>query len=151
MGYFMPTLDSFDTQFFGISPKEAAQMDPQQRVSLEVAYEALQDAGIPPKSMRGSDTAVFWGVGSGDYSRLVLEDLPAVDAWMGIGSAYCGVPNRISYHLDLRGPSVAVDAACESSLVAVHNGVDAILGGEATVAIVGGVNALYGPGLTVVP
>ncbi|KAL4862595.1 acyl transferase domain-containing protein [Aspergillus spectabilis] len=150
MGYFMPTLDSFDAQFFGISPKEAAQMDPQQRVSLEVAYEALQDAGIPPKSMRGSGTAVFWGVGSGDYSRLVLEDLPAVDAWIGIGSAYCGVPNRISYHLDLRGPSVAVDAACESSLVAVHNGVNAILGGEATVAIVGGVNALYGPGLTVV-
>ncbi|KAJ5766763.1 uncharacterized protein N7511_004379 [Penicillium nucicola] len=149
-GYFVKNLDDFDPQFFGISPKEAEQMDPQQRVSLEVAWEALQDAGIPAKSLKGTNTSVFWGVNSDDFSKLLLEDLPNVDAWMGIGTAYCGVPNRISYHLDLMGPSVAVDAACASSLVAVHNGVSAILNGESNISIVGGVNALYGPGLTTV-
>lgn len=149
-GYFVEDLDSFDALFFGISPKEAEQMDPQQRVSLEVAWEALQDAGIPAKSLKGSNASVFWGVNSDDYSKLILEDLTNVDAWMGIGTAYCGVPNRISYHLDLMGPSVAVDAACASSLVAVHNGVSAILAGESEISIVGGVNALYGPGLLMV-
>ncbi|RAL13374.1 type I polyketide synthase [Aspergillus homomorphus CBS 101889] len=147
-GYFLDRLEDFDGQFFGISPKEAEQMDPQQRISLEVTWEALENAGIAAKSLSGSDTAVFWGVNSDDYSKLVLEDLPNVEAWMGIGTAYCGVPNRISYHLNLMGPSTAVDAACASSLVAVHHGVQAIILGESKVAIVGGVNALCGPGLT---
>ncbi|KAF7594848.1 hypothetical protein BBP40_008178 [Aspergillus hancockii] len=147
-GYFLDRLEDFDAQFFGVSPKEAEQMDPQQRISLEVAWEALENAGIPPQSLSGSDTAVFWGVNSDDYSKLVLEDLPNIEAWMGIGTAYCGVPNRISYHLNLMGPSTAVDAACASGLVAIHHGRQAILQGESTVAIVGGVNALGGPGLT---
>lgn len=123
-------------------------MDPQQRLSLEVAWEALENAGIDPKSLSGSDTAVFMGVNSDDYGKLLLEDLPNVDAWMGIGTAYCGVPNRISYHLNLMGPSTAVDAACASSLVAIHHGFQAILSGQSKVAITGGVNALCGPGLT---
>lgn len=148
LGYYIDRLEDFDAQFFGISPKEAEQMDPQQRISLEVAWEALENAGIPVKSLSGSDTAVFWGVNSDDYSKLVLEDLPNVDTWMGIGTAYCGVPNRISYHLNLMGPSSAVDAACASSLVAIHHGVQAITLGESRVAIVGGVNALCGPGLS---
>ncbi|EFR05306.1 6-methylsalicylic acid synthase [Nannizzia gypsea CBS 118893] len=147
-GYFVENIDDFDYQFFGVSPKEVEQMDPQQRISLEIAWEALEHAGIPSKSLSGSDTAVFWGVNSNDYSRLVLEDLPNIDAWMGIGTAYCGVPNRISYHLNLTGASVAVDAACASSLVAVHHGAAAIATGESRIAIVGGVNALCGPGLT---
>ncbi|THC91851.1 hypothetical protein EYZ11_008699 [Aspergillus tanneri] len=147
-GYFLDRLEDFDSQFFGISPKEAEQMDPQQRISLEVAWEALEDAGIPAKSLSGTDTAVFWGVNSDDYSKLVLEDLPNIEAWMGIGTAYCGVPNRISYHLNLMGPSTAVDAACASSLVAIHHGVQTIQLGESSIAIVGGVNALCGPGLT---
>nr|WQM87381.1 6-Methyl salicylic acid synthase [Xylaria grammica] len=147
-GYFLDALENFDPAFFGISPKEAEQMDPQQRLSLEVTWEALENAGIDPKSLSGSDTAVFMGVNSDDYSKLLLEDLPNVDAWMGIGTAYCGVPNRISYHLNLMGPSTAVDAACASSLVAIHHGRQAILSGESSVAITGGVNALSGPGLT---
>ncbi|KAI9928670.1 hypothetical protein ASPWEDRAFT_36436 [Aspergillus wentii DTO 134E9] len=147
-GYFLDRLEDFDGQFFGISPKEAEQMDPQQRLSLEVTWEALENAGIVAKNLSGSDTAVFWGVNSDDYSKLVLEDLPNVEAWMGIGTAYCGVPNRISYHLNLMGPSTAVDAACASSLVAVHHGVQSIILGESKMAIVGGVNALCGPGLT---
>lgn len=147
-GYFLKHLEDFDAAFFGISPKEAEQMDPQQRISLEVAWEALENAGIPPQSLSGTDAAVFMGVNSDDYSKLLLEDLPGIEAWMGIGTAYCGVPNRISYHLNLMGPSTAVDAACASSLVAIHHGRQAILQGECRVAITGGVNALCGPGLT---
>lgn len=146
-GYFMDALEDFDPSFFGISPKEAEQMDPQQRISMEVAWEALESAGIPPQSLSGTQSAVYWGVGSDDYSRLVLEDLPNIEAWMGIGTAYCGVPNRISYHLNLMGASTAIDAACASSLVAIHHGRQAILLGETKLAIVGGVNALCGPGL----
>ncbi|KAE8350177.1 hypothetical protein BDV28DRAFT_151177 [Aspergillus coremiiformis] len=147
-GYFLDNLENFDATFFGISPKEAEQMDPQQRLALEVTWEALENAGIPQQSLTGSDTAVFMGVNSDDYGKLLLEDLPHVEPWMGIGTAYCGVANRISYHLNLMGPSTAVDAACASSLVAIHLGRQAILSGESKIAIVGGVNAIFGPGLT---
>ncbi|KAL8677089.1 MAG: hypothetical protein Q9186_006448 [Xanthomendoza sp. 1 TL-2023] len=147
-GYFLKNLEDFDNTFFGISNKEAVLMDPQQRITLEVTWEALEDAGIAPQSLAGSNTAVFIGVNSDDYAKLLLEDLPGVEAWMGIGTAYCGVPNRISYLLDLRGPSTAVDAACASSLVAIHHGRQSLLSGETDTAIVGGVNALCGPGLT---
>lgn len=147
-GYFLDSIADFDAPFFGVSPKEAVLMDPQQRLTLEVTWEALEDAGIPPQSLAGSNTAVFTGVNSDDYSKLLLEDLPGVEAWMGIGTAYCGVPNRISYLMDLRGPSTAVDAACASSLVAVHHGRQSLLTKETDLAIVGGVNAICGPGLT---
>ncbi|KAI1122634.1 6-methylsalicylic acid synthase [Nemania abortiva] len=147
-GYFIDDLENFDASFFGISPKEAEQMDPHQRLGLELSWEALEDAGIDPKSLSGSDTAVYMGCDSDDYSRLLLEDIPNIEAWMGIGTAAHGIPNRISYHLDLMGPSAAVDAACASSLVAVHLGYQAILNGESEVAIVGGVNVLLAPALT---
>ncbi|KAI4126609.1 MAG: hypothetical protein LQ338_003659 [Usnochroma carphineum] len=147
-GYFVEGIEDFDSSFFNISPKEAEMMDPQQRLSLEVCWEALENAGVAPQSLAGSNTAVYMGVNSDDYSKLLLEDLPNIEAWMGIGTAYCGVPNRISYHLDLVGPSTAVDAACASSLVAIHHGRQSLLDGEANLAIVGGVNTLYGPGLT---
>jgi 6-methylsalicylic acid synthase len=149
-GYFLENLEDFDSAFFGISPMEAERMDPQQRLALEVAWEALENAGISPQSLSGSNTAVFIGVNSDDYSKLLLEDLPDIDAWMGIGTAYCGVANRISYILNLHGPSMAVDAACASSLVAIDQGKSAILRGDSMVAIAGGVNAICGPGLTCV-
>lgn len=149
-GYFLDHLEAFDPAFFGISPKEAEQMDPQQRIALEVVWEALEQAGLSAKSLSGSDTGVFIGVNSDDYSRLLLEDLPRLEPWMGIGTAYCGVPNRVSYQLNLMGPSLAVDAACASSLVSIHLGRQAILQGECKVAIVGGVNALCSPGMTIV-
>lgn len=147
-GYFLQNLEHFDASFFGLSPREAEQMDPQQRISAETVWEALEHAGIPPQSLAGSDTAVFMGVNSDDYSRLLLEDLPNVEAWMGVGTAFCGIPNRISHLLDLLGPSTAVDAACASSLVAVHHGRQALLAKETSLVIAGGVNALIGPGLT---
>lgn len=147
-GYFVPNVSDFDNMFFGISPKEAESMDPQQRITLEVCWEALESAGIPPQSLAGSNTAVYMGVNSDDYGKLILEDLLGIDYSMGIGTAYCGIPNRISYQLDLMGPSTAMDAACASSLVAIHHGRQSLMTGETDLAIVGGVNALYGPGLT---
>lgn len=147
-GYFLDRLQDFDSSFFGISPKEAEQMDPQQRISIEVAWEALEDAGIAPQSLAGSDTAVFMGVNTDDYSRLVLEDLPGIEAWMGVGTGFYGVPNRISYLLDLMGPSSAVDGACASSLVAIHHARQALVAEETSLVIAGGVNALIGPAQT---
>lgn len=147
-GYFVNNIQDFDCAFFGISPQEAVLMDPQQRISLEATWEALEDAGNPPQSLAGSNTSVFMGFNSDDYGKLVLEDLPGIEAWMGIGTAYCGIPNRVSYILDLRGPSTAVDAACASSLVAIHHGMQSLLARESDCAIVGGVNVLCGPGLT---
>jgi 6-methylsalicylic acid synthase len=147
-GYFLDNLKDFDAAFFGISPREAELMDPHQRLALELTIEALENAGINPKSLASSDTAVYMGVDSDDYSRMLMEDLPSIEAWSGIGTAAHGIPNRISYHLDLQGPSTAVDAACASSLISIHLAGQAILNGESTVAICGGVNVICAPGLT---
>ncbi|AXG81631.1 type I polyketide synthase [Streptomyces paludis] len=149
-GSFLDDIAGFDASFFGISATEARQLDPQQRIALEVAWEALEHAGIPAPSLAGTDTGVFIGVGTDDYGRRLLEDLPGVEAWTGIGSSLCGVPNRISYTLDLRGPSLAVDTACSSSLVAVHQACASLRAGEVPVALAGGVMLMAGPGLTTV-
>ncbi|MEU3917473.1 type I polyketide synthase [Streptomyces sp. NPDC029004] len=149
-GAFLGDISGFDASFFGISATEARQLDPQQRMALEVAWEALEHAGIPASTLAGSDTGVFVGVGTDDYGRRLLEDLPGVEAWTGIGSSLCGVPNRISYTLDLRGPSVAVDTACSSSLVALHQACASLQRGEVPVALAGGIMLMAGPGLTTV-
>lgn len=147
-GSFLSDLPGFDAEFFGVSPREAELMDPQQRLALEVSWEALEDAGVPPRSLAGSDTAVLMGVNSDDYGKLVMEDLPGIEAWTGIGTALCGIANRVSHLLDLRGPSVALDAACAASLVAVHQACQLLRAGETSLALAGGVSALIGPGLT---
>ena len=123
-------------------------MDPQQRLALEVSWEALEHAGVPPRSLAGSDTAVLMGVNSDDYGKLIMEDLPGIEAWTGIGTSLCGIANRVSHLLDLRGPSVALDAACAASLVAVHQACQMLRAGETSLALAGGVSALIGPGLT---
>lgn len=145
-GSFCTGIDHFDAEFFGISPREAELMDPQQRVLLEVSWEALEHAGIPPRDLAGSDTGVFIGVCTGDYGSRILEDLPGIVAWTGIGAATCAVANRISHVLDLRGPSLAVDTACSASLVALHLACQSLRIGESTVAFAGGVNLLVSPG-----
>ncbi|MCV7281299.1 SDR family NAD(P)-dependent oxidoreductase [Mycolicibacterium flavescens] len=147
-GTFLDDLPGFDAEFFGVSPREAELMDPQQRLALEVSWEALEHAGVPPKSLAGSDTAVLMGVNSNDYGKLIMEDLPGIEAWTGIGTSLCGIANRVSHLLDLRGPSVALDAACAASLVAVHQACQMLRTGETSLAIAGGVSALIGPGLT---
>ncbi|MFG1800886.1 type I polyketide synthase [Micromonospora carbonacea] len=147
-GGFLPDIEGFDAEFFGLSPREAELMDPQQRLLLEVAWEALEHAGIPPHSLAASDAGVFVGVGSDDYGRRLLEHLPTIEAWTGIGSAMCAVANRISYALDLRGPSLAVDTACSASLVALHLACQSVRTGESPVALAAGVNLVVSPGLT---
>jgi len=147
-GTFLDDLAGFDAEFFGVSPREAELMDPQQRLALEVSWEALEHAGVPPRSLAGTDTAVLMGVNSDDYGKLIMEDLPGIEAWTGIGTSLCGIANRVSHLLDLRGPSVALDAACAASLVAVHQACQMLRAGETSLALAGGVSALIGPGLT---
>ncbi|MFF9481894.1 SDR family NAD(P)-dependent oxidoreductase [Streptomyces sp. NPDC014733] len=144
-GGFLDGIDTFDPQFFGISPQEAARMDPQQRLLAEVAYEALEDAGIPTGELAGSDTGVYVGISSFDYANLQLQDLEAIDAYTGTGSALSIAANRLSYLFDLRGPSMAVDSACSSSLVAVLQACAALRRGECGTALAAGVNVILAP------
>ncbi|HEV7651177.1 MAG TPA: type I polyketide synthase [Actinophytocola sp.] len=150
LGGFVSDVDGFDAAFFGISPREAALMDPQQRMALEVSWEALEHAGIVPAALAGTDAGVYIGVNTDDHGRRLLEDLPRIEAWTGIGSSMCAVANRVSYSLDLRGPSMVVDTACSSSLVALHLAAQALRAGEVPVAVAGGVMLMIAPGLTMV-
>ncbi|CAL9327164.1 type I polyketide synthase [Streptomyces sp. SudanB182_2057] len=147
-GGFLSDIQGFDSAFFGLTPREAELMDPQQRLLLELAWEALEHAGVAPRGLAGGDTGVFVGVGSDDYGRRMLEDLPHIEAWTGIGSSMCAAANRISYALDLHGPSLAVDTACSASLVAAHLACQSLRAGECSLALVGGVNLVVSPGLT---
>ena len=117
-GGFIDNVDGFDAEFFGISPREARRMEPQQRLLLEVAWEALENAGYAPDSLAGSRTGVFAGVCGNDYSKWQFASIEQLDAYAGSGIAHSIVANRLSYILDLRGPSMALDTACSSSLVA---------------------------------
>ncbi|MDX6759602.1 type I polyketide synthase [Streptomyces sp. F8] len=140
---------AFDAEFFGISPREAAAVDPQQRLMLEVAWEALEHAGIPPRSLRGGAAGVFVGASASDYAMLQMNDIERVDAFSGTGSALSIIANRISYTLGLHGPSMVVDTACSSSLVAVHLAMQSLRSGECDLALAGGVNLLLSPAATV--
>ena len=146
-GSFLTDIDAFDAEFFDISAREAAKMDPQQRLLLEVAWEALEHAGIPPSSLRRSQTGVFVGASIPEYGYLASADLPAVDAWSNSGAALSIIANRLSYLLDLRGPSLTVDTACSSSLVALHLACQSLRTQDSDLAIVGGVNLLLSPGV----
>lgn len=130
----------FDASFFGISPREAAQMDPQQRLLLEMSWEAFENAGVVPASIRGSDTGVYIGISSTDYSFRFAEDMAALDAASATGTTASIAANRLSYCFDLRGPSLAVDTACSSSLVAFHLACRSITSGECTMALTGGIS-----------
>ncbi|MGO9350965.1 MAG: SDR family NAD(P)-dependent oxidoreductase [Mycobacterium sp.] len=146
---FVPGIDKFDFQFFGISPRESAQMDPQQRLILEVAWEALEDAGQVPERLAGSDTGVFVGISTTDYANLRAGQLQLVDAYTGTGNALSIAANRLSYFYDFHGPSMAIDTACSSSLVAVHLACRSLRDGECSLALVGGVNVILSPALMI--
>ncbi|GAA1291964.1 SDR family NAD(P)-dependent oxidoreductase [Saccharothrix xinjiangensis] len=145
-GGFLENVADFDADYFGISPKEAAHLDPQQRLVLECAAEALDDAGIAPDALAGSDTAVLMGVSSHDYWDLQLRRPRGFNAYTMGGVASCNVANRVSYAFDLHGMSAAVDTACSSTLVAVHQACEVLRSGRSAVALAGGVNLLLGPG-----
>lgn len=145
-GGFLDRIAEFDADFFGISPKEADRMDPQQRMLLEVAYEALEDAGQPLEALAGSDTGVFVGQLGGDYWHMQYQDRERLDLYAMTGSASRAITSgRLSYAFDLRGPSVTVDTACSSALVAVHNAMQALRLGECPLALAGGVNLVLLP------
>ncbi|MFP7654375.1 beta-ketoacyl synthase N-terminal-like domain-containing protein [Chryseobacterium proteolyticum] len=148
-GGFISDIDKFDPLFFNISPKEAALMDPQQRITLEAVYHALEDAGIATSALRGTNTGTFIGVSAVDYSMLLNNgtDLTSL-AQFSTGAAHSILVNRISYLLDIHGPSEPVDTACSSALIAIHRGVEHIRNGHCDMAIAGGVNAILSPELT---
>ncbi len=148
-GGFLKHIDQFDPQFFGISPREATRMDPQQRLVLEVAWEALENAGIVPDRLAGSDTSVFIGIGNDDHTAALYRNHMLIDAYTGIGNAFSIAANRLSYVLDLKGPSIALDTACSSSLSAIHLAVQSLRTGESSLAIAGGVNAIISPERTI--
>ncbi|GAA4404938.1 hypothetical protein GCM10023147_47780 [Tsukamurella soli] len=147
-GAFLRDVAEFDADFFGVSPNEAERMDPQQRLLLEVTEETLAHAGIAPESLRHTRTGVFVGASLSEYGYLVGSELGRVDGWSGTGGALSIIANRVSYHYDLRGPSLTVDTACSSSLVAIHLACRSLRSGESTLAMAGGVNLMLGPAVT---
>ncbi len=148
-GAFLDRIDEFDPLFFGISPREATEMDPQQRLMLELAWEGLEDAGIPPRSLAGTRTGVFVGVIFHDYSDLHKMSGAPVTSHTGPGTSLSIVANRVSYLLGLRGPSLSVDTACSSSLVSVLLACRSLWEGESSVALAGGVNLILTPEVAV--
>jgi acyl transferase domain-containing protein/SAM-dependent methyltransferase/acyl carrier protein len=143
-------VQGFDAGFFGIAPREAEQMDPQQRILLEVAWDALESAGETREGLRGSRTGVFVGLASVDYARIQPAHERRLDAYWATGNAASIAANRLSYAFDLRGPSLVVDTACSSSLVAVHLACQALRSGAIDRAVVGGANLILSPDLMVV-
>ncbi len=144
-GGFIHDFSKFDAQFFGISPREALRMDPQQRWLLETSWESLEDAGIAPEKIRGSQTAVYVGIASNDYANVASSEPGNVDVHTNSGSTLSIASNRISYLFDLKGPAVSVDTACSSALVAINLACESIWSGQSTMALAGGVNALLTP------
>ncbi|MCH9699427.1 MAG: SDR family NAD(P)-dependent oxidoreductase [Gammaproteobacteria bacterium] len=146
-GGFINNLDYFDAGFFDISPREAMAMDPQQRLWLEVCWEALEDAGIVTEHLYGTQTGVFVGASSFDFAAIMAKKLPLneVDAYLGTGASLNILAGRLSYYLGLTGPSMALDSACSSSLLAVHHACQSLRSKECELALAGGVNAILAP------
>ncbi|KAI1819734.1 PKS-NRPS hybrid [Xylaria intraflava] len=138
-------LRDFDAQFFGINPVEAHSVDPQQRLLLETVYESLEAAGLSVKKLQGSDTAVYVGVMSADFTDMIGRDTDMFPTYFATGTARSILSNRLSYFFDWHGPSMTIDTACSSSLIAMHQAVQVLRAGESTVAVVAGSNLILGP------
>ncbi|MFF2200014.1 beta-ketoacyl synthase N-terminal-like domain-containing protein [Streptomyces sp. NPDC058145] len=147
-GGFLGRLEDFDAEFFGIAADEAVALDPQQRMLLEVTREALDHAAIPAPSLAGTRTGVFVGISGTEYAHLTAARPESVTPWTAAGAALSVAAGRLSYALDLRGPSLAVDTACSSSLVAVDHAVRGLADGTCDVALAAGVNVLLSPTVT---
>lgn len=150
-GGFIDSVDQFDAAFFKIAPREAATMDPQQRILLEVAFEALENAGQAPDALEGTPTGVFVGICTSDYSRWSIHsgDAQAIDIHSGTGNAASVAAGRLSYVLGATGPAVSVDTACSSSLVGVHLACQSLRDRECDLAIAGGVSLILAPDITI--
>ena len=148
-GGFLEQVDLFEPSFFEISPREAEQIDPQHRLLLEVAWEALENAGIVRAELAGSQTGVFVGLTNIDYHRMLFQERDCLNSYSGIGTSSSIASNRLSYFLDLRGPSITLNTACSSSLVAVHLACQSLQYGESNLCLVGGVNLMLSPEPTI--
>lgn len=144
-GGYLKDVKGFDSEFFAIAKTEADNIDPQQRLALELTWEALEHARIPASSLRGEAVGVYVGFSNHDYQLLAVSDPTVAHPYAITGTANSIIANRVSYFYDFRGPSVALDTACSSSLVATHQAVQALRNGECDMAVAGGVNALLTP------
>lgn len=151
-GFLTEKIEDFDPLFFGISPVAAESLDPQERILLEVAYEALEDAGIPIESLKGSDTGVFMGGFTLDnyVIKASSTNKHLVNSHTALGVTLTMLSNRLSYFFDLKGPSITIDTACSSSLVATHYACQSIWSGESSMALAGGVNLLLKPEISLI-
>lgn len=149
-GGFIDDVDGFDWRAFRVPPREAKYIDPQHRLLLEVAWEALEDAGYPFEDVAGSRTGVFVGITWNDYLRMQSRDWSRLDGYAASGTLPAFAANRISYTFDLRGPSLVLDATCSSSLAAVHYACQSLWSGESTMALAGGVNLMLSPDSTII-
>ena len=144
-GGFMNEVDKFDPLFFGISPREAGAMDPQQRIFLETVWKAIEDSGHKVSDLSGTRTGLFVGAGTNDYVDVMNGLHIALDAYSASGNSHSVLANRVSFLLNLRGPSAPIDTACSSSLVALHRAIESIHTGSCDMAIVGGVQVMLSP------
>ncbi|MEV5203142.1 SDR family NAD(P)-dependent oxidoreductase [Streptomyces sp. NPDC053720] len=144
-GGFIEHADCFDAEFFNVSPREAESMDPQQRMALELAWRAIENAGYAASAFAGTETGVFMGVCHADYAEMMEREGARTDVYFPTGTAYSIIANRISYYFDFQGPSITNDTACSSSLVSVYEAVRALGNGECGVALAGGVNLIWSP------
>lgn len=145
-GGFLDGIDGFDPEFFGISPREAVWIEPQQRLMLETAWEGLERAGYAPSALRGSRTGIFAGVAANEYAHLLSsESVDKIEPYFITGNALNAISGRVAFALGLEGPAVAVDTACSSALVAVHQACQALHSGDCDLALAGGVNVLLSP------
>lgn len=149
-GFLGTDVFAFDAEFFGLSPREVSSMDPQQRLLLEVSWEALERAGYAGESLMGSATGVFLGITTNDYAqRALFNDPKQIDVYTATGNAFNAAAGRLSYTLGLQGPSIALDTACSSSLVSAHLACQSLRTSECNMALVGGVNLMLSPAMTV--
>jgi len=148
-GGFMNEVDKFDPLFFGISPLEAEFMDPQQRIFMQTVWETIGDAGYKPSDLSGTRTGLFVGVATRDYIDVLQDNGTEIEALSTTGNSHCVLANRISYLLNLRGPSEPIDTACSSSLIAIHRGVESIYNGDCEMAIAGGINVMISPSIQI--
>ena len=148
-GGFVNGCEGFDTAFFEITPREAKSLDPQHRMLLEVSWEALENSGLVPSEHVGTDTGVFVGITGNDYFSLVSGGVERIDAYLGTGNAHSSASGRLSYFFGFKGPSISLDTACSSALVAVHAACQSIRTGECEMALAGGVNYLLRPEMSI--
>ena len=149
-GGFIEGIDEFDPLFFGISPREAEMMDPQQRLLMMYVWKAIEDAGYSAESLSGTQTAIFVGTTNSGYSDVIAKAALAIEGYSSTGVLPSVGPNRMSYFLNLHGPSEPIETACSSSLIAIHRAMEAIANGSCEMAIVGGINTMITPAAALV-